>query len=227
VSLVCKMQLVFEAYLWLMPIAICRWRCVNIARMRCGDLRGKTNAKRGANRRRGSASGLLFFLPRNPQLDEVLPRGFPALFSGYPPPGLASKAFKLGRREESGEGTDGVPSAADDHQEERQPRWRLPDGHEGAHHRQARSSSALPPCTAPRAASAPPSAETWCRIATGTRIAATFRSVCLRSPSVRPRSSRTTRTRRESPPPTPTSAPRRALCQHPQPHHRAPAGLDR
>jgi hypothetical protein len=101
VSLVCKMQLVFEAYLWLMPIAICRWRCVNIARMRCGDLRGKTNAKRGANRRRGSASGLLFFLPRNPQLDEVLPRGFPALFSGYPPPGLASKAFKLGRREES------------------------------------------------------------------------------------------------------------------------------
>jgi hypothetical protein len=129
--------------------------------------------------------------------------------------------------EKRARGTDGVPGAADDHQEERQPRWRLPDGHEGAHHRQARSSSALPPCTAPRAASAPPSAETWCRIATGTRIAATFRSVCLRSPSVRPRSSRTTRTRRESPPPTPTSAPRRALCQHPQPHHRAPAGLDR
>ena len=203
--------------------------CQRIARMRCGDLRGKTNAKRGADRRRGSASGFLFFLPRNPQLDEVLPRGFPFRCSRvyHPSSGLASKAFKLGRREESGEGTDGVPGAADDHQEERQPRWRLPDGHEGAHHRQARSSSALPPCTAPRAASAPPSAETWCRIATGTRIAATFRSVCLRSPSVRPRSSRTTRTRRESPPPTPTSAPRRALCQHPQPHHRAPAGLDR
>ena len=186
----------------------------------------KTNAKRGANWRRGSASGFLFFLPRNPQLDEVLPRGF-APFSGLSPllgarlKGIQTDEKRAGREQ------NGVPSAADDHQEERQPRWRLPDGHEGAHHRQARSSSALPPCTAPRAASAPPSAETWCRIATGTRIAATFRSVCLRSPSVRPRSSRTTMTRRESPPPTPTSAPRRALCQHPQPHHRAPAGLDR
>ena len=85
-SLVCKMQLVFEAYLWLMPIAICRWRCVNIARMRCGDLRGKTNAKRGADRRRGSASGFLFFLPRNPQLDEVLPRGFCAVLGFITPP---------------------------------------------------------------------------------------------------------------------------------------------
>ena len=51
-------------------------------------------------------------------------------------------------------------------------------------------SSATPP-SAPRR----PVLSLVCRIASGTRKAATFRSVCLRSPSVRPRSYPTTRTR--------------------------------